>query len=119
MPSVQELVTRVKIYRNVLYRESKNRPPGFCDFIGKVVDENKPNSHLWRSSTPMHSGDYLSHLVGVIGTRGRRGVIIQFSGENSQDTRIVLGSVSDIHDEQKVANAIKEQTRRIGWILEY
>ncbi len=118
MPSVQKLLRSVKRARNELFRESKNLPPGYCDFINRPVSEFASESHIWRSNEPAEIGDYPSHLVASIHTRGKGGVIIQFSGSNKKDRGIVLGSVTDIENNDEVVKALEEKTRRRGWKLE-
>jgi hypothetical protein len=119
MATAQEIVRQVKRSRAELYRESGSRPLANCDRISKVVREYAPKSQLWESQLPTHHGDFLQHFVAIIGTRGVSGIIVQFSGSNPRDKEMVLGHVSDIHNEAEVRKELAKNTGRKGWIRQY
>lgn len=116
MPRPQEIITSIKRRRSMLYRSKRDRPLSWCKYIEYLVVANLPRAHIWKSTVPKDPElDYQKHYVGVVGTRRRRGIIVQFSGANAADTDIVLGGVADIHDEAEVTKVLELKTGRKGW----
>lgn len=74
-----------------------------------------PDGQLWRSLLPTRRGDFLTHFTAVVRTRGSGGIIVQFFGQRRGETDIALGSVRNIHDENRVAQEMRKATGRGGW----
>ena len=119
MPGAKEIIRDIKKSRGNWFKYTGHRPPRWCGNIEEEVVNNLPNSHFWISTIRKESTDYLGHYVAVIGTRGRAGILVQFSGANPSDNDIVLGYVTDIHDKAEVAQVLEEKTGRKGWSQKY
>lgn len=115
MPTVQEVIKRIKKDRGALFRKYGVTPQQHCDHIEDVVRDFPRDGQMWMSDDHRMADDYMTHCVGVVRVRGKSGVIVQFSGARQEDTAIVVGSVPDVTNEKKVAQALERHTRKTGW----
>ena len=119
MSELRELVMEINKDKREFHPPEDKSGLGWCSRIENVVKTHRPNSHYWHSLIPTHHGDFLNHYVGVFGVRGTKGVILQWSGENKEDQKIILGHVPDINKVEQVKTILERVTGRIGWVQEY
>ena len=118
MTRVQDIEREVRRERAYIRREYGMNPTGWCMTISNVV------YRFFRKTTDGHAGLWgndvlkrtdIPHYVGVFRTRGRGGVIAQFSGITPKDKRIIIGSVTDVHNRKEVTEAIERATGLQRW----
>lgn len=119
MPRVQEIIKEVKRERGRTGLSVKRRTwqagiRGTCCQINEVTSQF-PGASEWRSISALGAEGqvYPGHSLGVFPTRGKAGVVVDFTSNGIGGP--VIADIRDVTKDRKVARRLKEVTGYSGW----